>query len=402
MAYREAAATGDRFVAAVRSFVSRAYRKPTRQFRVTPVEPSRLKETWEGRDCDSWLCRVIPQLFSVRQELRYRDDEGEDKGHYGALKSAEAGVAEVVQPSVLKAVGKDSRIIAQILDRWSNITVQGTLAGGHWSELAEDAVDAIAAGWLPLFARSEDDPRARTLVVSPRPGSIAIPERMVQSQGAALVSVRTPVSLRSLPTVEVPVQPVSVWKAILASTPQEGALRALRPLASGKGGSTKLVESIAAKASWIETKGRANTALVIGFARRNAPAPLRLVLQAPWKASVSGLPPSVVRVLRHYNGVTLEGASPTVRWFEFQGSKDGFDVEWDVWEVRDNADGLWTPKPLAPFTDGQDLWAYHPAQLKGATLELVRIEHEVGDIEPESEQDAADRFLKFVAQRLGV
>lgn len=278
-----------------------------------------------------------------------------------------------------------------------------TCGGKPHREFGLRILAMLRAGWIPYDGLGPvGDPTFRVYALPDL--SVPIPDRCIADRARIVRSTPKPriaIDRASLPTSRFPVFPSSRWAELSGLNAETAARSILLPLAEGAGASArKTVEGIARRATGVKVEKRRE--LVITFRSSPSVPAAELRLAEPWRGSLVGVPPSAGRVMRRHNGMRFTDHLSHAQWNVYRGPERGFRFDWSVWEMPDNDDGLWKRAPLSPFTDGQDIWVYHPAAMRGKTLELVRIDHEGGHpgTEPARDQDAAACFLGILLRRL--
>lgn len=283
-----------------------------------------------------------------------------------------------------------------------NLIVGGTYLGGKAAKLAEIFLFSLAAGWIPL-AWVGDFPKGY-LGIFPIPGrSAQVPKERLISEATASRTRPEPakaIAPSSLPTVKIATAPRKAWDEILGLSPASAVRAALGPLVVGGGAAGSAVVKRLSKAAVSVTRAGsvAKPCLALTFTTSDGGTAV-LSCNPPWTKRIDHLPPSVAQVLRHYNGMKLSIGAPPPRWHVYDGPGSGFAFDWKVWEINDpkSEPTAWRRKPLAPFSNGQDLWVCHPARKQGKTLALVKLDHESDTWEDEPQQHAGVRFLNIVA-----
>jgi hypothetical protein len=326
------------------------------------------------------------------QERRLWDEEGK-----GAVKEAvKCDMAEYFKSRQPPWKGR----VIQLGEQWKGTLAlsrkligDGSLLDGPQLNLVEDVIRLVEHGVVPVLFRGT---YPNGYFVGYAPPGVEVPASWAPTPAdlaAGELKKRTSINRRKLPVPDVPVcAAADAWPGWTGQAPAA----AFRDFAGRMGASAAVVAALAERVVAVAVSGRGRTATLVWQLRGPDPKrPMELTCQPPWTGALDGLPIGLARVLRVSNGMELD----IVRWLPYRGAR-GFAVAWADWEVADNADGLWTKPPLTPFTDGSDLWACHPARMRGDTLELVRIDHEGGTIEDEPEQDPATRFWQLVLERL--
>lgn len=128
--------------------------------------------------------------------------------------------------------------------------------------------------------------------------------------------------------------------------------------------------------------------------------PLFIEASSPFAGELKPMSRSAANLVRRHRGVDIieaHGRRAIVPSF----TKGRFPVEFDLWWTPD----LWNPSepfrkpPLAPCTDGQDIWVYHPLRLRQpGELELRRISHDGGDLCAALPYGAGGVVLRLIAE----
>lgn len=295
----------------------------------------------------------------------------------------------------------------QSLQTWRRVIVGGIYLGGTFVDLAKVAMSVLQAGWVPL-AWVGDFP-AGYLTIFPIPGrSAPVPKEWLVSAAEAKQArpvLAKAIPLSSFPTPRVAPASYDAWDKLVALPPTLAVRAALSPVVQGGGKvGDELIKKLSASAVAV-SKGGTKARPVLTLALRTAAGQTAtLSCQPPWTGSLEQLPATVAQVLRHYNGMVLSLGAPKPQWHVYRGPTSGFAFEWSPWEIsdRETDPSAWKRKPLAPFTNGQDLWVYHPARKKDDFLELVRLDHESDTWEAEPQQHPGVRFLQIVQGCLAV
>lgn len=294
------------------------------------------------------------------------------------------------------------------LQSWKEFIV-GSVYGGDEAcrQLTQIALSALRAGWAPL-AWVGNFPDGY-LLIFPIPGrSAPVPKEWLVSASEAKQlkpNLTKAIPRSSFPTPDLAPEPSDAWDTITALPPQRAVRMALTPVVAGGGkAGDEVVKKLSALAL-VVTRGGTKARPVLTLTLRAASGQsVTLSCQPPWTGSLEHLPTAAAQVLRHYNGMTLSSGAPKPQWLVYRGPAKGFDFAWTPWEVSDRQTdpSAWKTKPLAPFTNGQDLWIYHPARALGKVLELVKLDHESDTWEAEPQQHPGVRFLQMIHGCLAV
>lgn len=293
------------------------------------------------------------------------------------------------------------------IEQWSGLIVGGAYLGGIYGDLAEVGLSALRAGWVPLVWVG--DFPAGYLTIFPIPGrSAPVPKEWLVS--AAEAKQARPVLAKAIPlssftTPRVAPASHDAWEKLVALPPSHAVRAALSPVVYGGGKvGDDLIKKLSASAVGVSKGGTKARPVLTLTLRTAAGQSATLSCQPPWTGSLEQLPSTVAQVLRHYNGMVLNLGAPNPQWHVYRGPTSGFAFNWSPWEINDRETdpSAWKRKPLAPFTNGQDLWVYHPARKKAEFLELVKLDHESDTWEAEPQQHPGVRFLQIVQGCLAV
>lgn len=288
----------------------------------------------------------------------------------------------------LPAGTASSDIIRNALRRLLGLIKLYGFADPSQQSVMDGLITAVRAAWIPIDVMAANTVQPM-FVVYPIPGLAApIPEGW--SQAYIAPPPRRAIDRSTLPVVDLPLAPDSGWAKLVALPTEQAALAIFAPMtANGRDSGPALAEELARRALNVRRGGSTkHPCLEVAFESGV------LTLDPPWTGSLIGLPPFAASVVRCHNGMRLQNG--TAAWHVYRGPDKGFAFEWGVWEVNDNDDGIWKRAPLAPCTNGQDLFLYHPAQIKNGTLELMFFDHEGGDPEPTEEQHPGVHFFNSV------
>ncbi|GDY13487.1 hypothetical protein LBMAG53_23650 [Planctomycetota bacterium] len=240
---------------------------------------------------------------------------------------------------------------------------------------ASDYLVLFKSGFFPLFLLGN------SVVVTnyiSRPGKIAPNCRGHKSElFSTLAPNRQPIDRLNRWSFDKPVQPASGWTAFL-EMPVEQAVRAiLAHYTHGDPSGQPVINDLARLAKRVSVKSQYLQIDFLG-SFRGEETDGRLKLFPPYLDDASGLPPSVVSILRAYNRAEFDGIE-SFTWNAYLGPNKGFKIDWSVWNAvyDDVTDDLWKDKPLVPIST-QDLWAYHPARVENDFLQLMFVSHGSG------------------------